>query len=107
MEAEAPKWLAHSVMEKVHRAESAEVAKPEPKRNWMLWLGCVLFGVSAVALCVLVAISGVGGWIGNTVAVANSQVDNSMLANQTLLIGLALLPFGYGLFRVGQAMGYL
>jgi hypothetical protein len=60
-----------------------------------------------MALCVLVAISGVGAWLGNTIAAASPQVQNGILDNQTLLIGLALLPFGYGLFRVGQAMGYL
>jgi hypothetical protein len=104
MEATAPKWLAHSVMEKVH---ADEAVKAEPKRNWLLWLGSVMFGLGAVALCVLVAISGVGSLIGDAIATASPQVQNGILGNQTLLLGLALLPFGYGLFRVGQAMGYL
>jgi hypothetical protein len=113
MEAEAPKWLAHSVMEKIHHtestkaAESTQAVRSEPKRNWLLWLGCILFGVSAVALCVLVLMSGVGAWLGDAIAGASPQMENGILQNQTLLIGLALLPFGYGLFRVGQAMGYL
>jgi len=104
MEAEAPKWLAHSVMEKVH---ADEAAKAEPKRNWLLWLGCVLFGLGAVALCVLVIFSGVGSMIGDAIAAASPQLQNGILGNQTLLLGLALLPFGYGLFRVGQTMGYI
>jgi chromosome segregation ATPase len=104
MEAEAPKWLAHSVMEKVYAGESA---KAEPKRNWLLWLGSVMFGLGAVAMCGLVIFSGVGSMIGDAIALASPQVQNGILGNQTLLIGLALLPFGYGLFRVGQAMGYL
>lgn len=104
MEAEAPKWLTHSVMQKVHADESAKTA---PKHNWLLWLGSVLFGLGAVALCALVILSGVGNLIGDAIATASPQVQNGILGNQTLLLGLALLPFGYGLFRVGQAMGYL
>ncbi len=104
MEAEAPRWLAKSVLQ---MTRAGEYAKANPKPNWLLWLGCALFGVGAAALCVLVAISGVGSLIGDAIATASPQVQNGILDNQTLLIGLALLPFGYGLFRVGQAMGYL
>jgi hypothetical protein len=104
MEAEAPKWLAYSVMQKMHATERNQA---EPKRNWLLWLGSVMFGVGAVALCGLVIFSGVGAWLGDTIAAASPQVQNGILGNQTLLIGLALVPFGYGLFRVGQAMGYI